>query len=402
MVARAILPHMLTEADTKRPVPIGKLSETTGLEPQVILGCLLDLELSGYVRQISRPAEIANRVWEVSHDFVARLLGPILKTPFQTFWGRLGLLLYPLSLGVWGLAAFGLFLTTSWLKRMHSEQILRDRFSIFLHDEGNGYLAREQDLDFQDLTSAVPYLVDFGSVTALELTNCSKLVNVDALKDLKALHTLSLQACSQLTNVDGVKDLKALKTLDLSRCEQLANVDALRNLKALQTLNLMGCRQLVNVDVLKDLRALEALYLWGSAQLANVDALKDLKDLHILFLVDCTPLANVDVLRNLKALQTLYLRSTQLTNIDGLKDLRNMQSLWLGGCTQLANVDALKDLKALQTLNLHGCTQLANIDGLKDLKALQNVDLGGCTQLSPEAVNRLRAALPQTEIAADK
>jgi hypothetical protein len=28
-----------------------------------------------------------NRVWEVSHDFVARLLGPILKNPFRTFCG---------------------------------------------------------------------------------------------------------------------------------------------------------------------------------------------------------------------------------------------------------------------------------------------------------------------------
>jgi hypothetical protein len=173
-VARAILPRMLTEADTKRPVAIGKLSEATGQEPQVILGCLLDLELSGYVRQISRPAKIENRVWEVSHDFVARLLGPILKTPFQTFWGRLGLVLYPLSLGVWGLAAIGLFLTTPWLKRMHSEQILRDRFSIFLDDEGNGYLAREQDLDFQDLPSAVPYLVDLiGGASGVHEFRCA-------------------------------------------------------------------------------------------------------------------------------------------------------------------------------------------------------------------------------------
>jgi Leucine-rich repeat (LRR) protein len=383
-VARAILPKMLTEADTKRPMPIGKLSEATGMEPQVILGCLLDLELSGYVRQISRPSEIANRVWEVSHDFVARLLGQILRTPFQTFWGRLGRVLYPLSLGVWCLGAIGLFIAAPWLSRMHSEQILRDRFAIFLHDEGHGYLAQAVGSFFgeQELSAAISHLVNFGSITVLVLQN-TRLTNVDALKDLKALQTLNLSNCTQLTNFDGLKDLKALQTLYLNGCTQLANFDGLKDLEALQTLYLDDCAQLTKIDGLKDLKALHDLTLNGCTQLTNFDELKDLEALRTLYLDDCTQLTNIDGLKDLKALQTLFLNGcTQLANIDGLKDLRSLQDLTLNGCTQLANIDALKDLKALQTLFLNGCTQLANIDGLKDLKSLQTLTLSDCAQLT--------------------
>jgi hypothetical protein len=65
---------------------------------------------------------------------------------------------------------------------------------------------------------------------------------------------------------------------------------------------------------------------------------------------------------------------------------------------QLANGNGLKDLEALQKLDLSGCTKLANVNGLKDLKALQGLDLRGCTKLSAEAVDQLRAALPQAVI----
>jgi Leucine-rich repeat (LRR) protein len=351
-VARRILPQMLTEADTKRPRSIGELSESTALKSQVILGCLLDLALSGYVRQISRPVEIADRIWEVSHDFVARLLGQILKTAYQTFWGRVGRILYPLSLVVWVIVAVALLVATPWLERVNSEQILRDRFSFFLHDEGNGYLAQEQKRSFNDLPAAIRYLVNFGHITALDLRH-SALTNVDALKELKALQILYLNYCEGLTNVDGLKDLKALQTLQLNGCIRLTNVDALKELKALQKLDLGACEGLTNVDALKELKALQTLYL-----------------------NDCNGLTNVDALKELKALQILYLNY----------------------CEGLTNVDGLKELKALQTLQLNGCIGLTNVDALKELKALQTLQLNGCIGLTPQAVQQLQVALPQAQI----
>ena len=118
-IARAILPHMLTEADTKRPRMIGELCSATGSNAHLIHGCLLQLETSGYVRQISRSEEILNRVSEVSHDFVARLLGPILRNPFRTLWERFRRIFYRLSIGVWAaVAAFLIFADLGLLERL--------------------------------------------------------------------------------------------------------------------------------------------------------------------------------------------------------------------------------------------------------------------------------------------
>jgi hypothetical protein len=206
-VVRTILPQMLTETDTKRPRRIGELSEATGLESQVILGCLLDLELSGYVRQISRPAEIADRIWEVSHDFVARLLGQILKTPFQTFWERVGRVLYPLSLSLWTIAAISLFTAVPRFVLINAERILRDKYTFCLEEHHGDYTAFQKDPDFRDLVGALPYLQKLNRVTSLRLSDCGKLTNVDALKELKALQTLNLSGCKQLTK-EAVEELR--------------------------------------------------------------------------------------------------------------------------------------------------------------------------------------------------
>ncbi len=255
-VARTILPQMLTEADTKRPRSVGELSEATGLDPQIILGCLLDLELSGYVRQISRSAEIANRIWEVSHDFVARLLGQILKTPQQTFWGRVGPVLYRLSLSVWVVAAVGLIVLAPWITQVSVEDNLRKKFGFYFRETNNGgYFVQEIYYDsFKDLASAVPDLQKLGPIKWLDLSRCKLLPDVDALRELRSLENLYLSGCTSLTNVDVLKELKNLQTLGLRGCTSLTNVDVLKELKDLQQLDLRGCKKLTE-KVVQQLRA---------------------------------------------------------------------------------------------------------------------------------------------------
>lgn len=52
----------------------------------------------------------------------------------------------------------------------------------------------------------------------------------------------------------------------------------------------------------------------------------------------------------------------------------------------------------VRIIDLSYCPELTNVDALKELKALQTLDLTGSTRLSPEPVNQLREALPQTAI----
>jgi hypothetical protein len=73
-VAREVLPTLLTEADTKRPKTIAEIHRETGLEESVVLGFLQEFGLSGYVREIGKTSSESDRRWEISHDFVARLV----------------------------------------------------------------------------------------------------------------------------------------------------------------------------------------------------------------------------------------------------------------------------------------------------------------------------------------
>jgi Leucine-rich repeat (LRR) protein len=379
-VARAILAQMLTEADTKRPRRIGDLRSATGLEPQVILGCLLDLQLSGYARQISRPEEILDRVWEVSHDFVARLLGPILKNPFDTFSERFGRVFYPLSGVAWVLVAGSLIFAGPWLDRKFAESQLENRYGFTIQETGGGYELKEQNRDFDDLSSAYLHKLD---PIVLDLPDCTSLTSVDGLKDLKNLQILNLSRWSSLINVDGLKDLKNLQILNLSDCYSLTSVDGLKDLKNLQILSFSGCESLTSVDGLKDLKNLQHLNFSGCPSLTSVDGLKDLKNLRDLDLSECKSLTSADRLKDLKNLQFLNLsRCKNLTSVDGLKDLKNLQDLSLSECESLTSIDGLKDLKNLQSLNFYRTISLTSVDGLKDLKNLQSLSLSWCNNLT--------------------
>ena len=74
--SRAILRAMITAAGTRQPKRVAELAPQTGLNPDAVAGCLLNLGNQGLVRRI----EEQGNVWEVSHDFVARLLTHVLAT----------------------------------------------------------------------------------------------------------------------------------------------------------------------------------------------------------------------------------------------------------------------------------------------------------------------------------
>lgn len=65
-----ILQHMTTSVGTKFPVTCSTLSEYTKIPKEVIVGVLLAMAQDGIVRPIGGD----NTTWEISHDFVARLI----------------------------------------------------------------------------------------------------------------------------------------------------------------------------------------------------------------------------------------------------------------------------------------------------------------------------------------
>lgn len=388
-IIRPVLLRMMTDADTKRPRAIGELAQETGLDPHAIQGCLLDLELSGYVRPLSQAGEVTARVWEISHDFVARLIGPILKVPFRTLWRRGAAVLYPLSLGAWILILAAAIVLGPGQEQANAEGILRNEFHFHIETKGNTCLVTgfADSLDSAKLLQAIRYLSKMPPATIVNLGRCHALTNLDGLKELKSLQELYLGECSVLTNLDGIRELKSLRTVSLGGCVALTNVDGLKDLKNLQTLYLGGCKALKDVDALTELKSLQYLTLSESSALTDLDGIRQLKSLRGLDLSWCVALTNVDVLKELRSLEGLNLSECHaLLNVDGLKELKRLRALDLSWCTAVTNVAVLKELKNLEALNLSECHALLNVDALRGLKSLQTLDLSWCTELTDVGV----------------
>lgn len=96
--APPILHQMITKSGTKKPKPVAELAAETNLSESAVTGCLLILANQGLVRRI----DIKTSVWEVSHDFIARLLDHVLNTWQASAMQKIRPVVLPATLIIWG------------------------------------------------------------------------------------------------------------------------------------------------------------------------------------------------------------------------------------------------------------------------------------------------------------
>ena len=93
---------MITRAGTKQPKSVSTLAQETALHDDAVAGCLLNLGNQGLVRLIDEH----DNIWEISHDFVARLLTHVLSTWRTGLFQRVRPWAVPLALVLWMLIFF--------------------------------------------------------------------------------------------------------------------------------------------------------------------------------------------------------------------------------------------------------------------------------------------------------
>jgi GNAT superfamily N-acetyltransferase len=109
--ASQLLAKMITpEGKKERPASASDLARKTGLGIPLVQGCLARLNLLGFVWPFDadRERSAGAQVWEVSHDFVARLLSLILPAWKPSLWSRLRRGLGPALMGLGIVAVFAL------------------------------------------------------------------------------------------------------------------------------------------------------------------------------------------------------------------------------------------------------------------------------------------------------
>ena len=97
-----IIREMITDAGTKRPISEHELAKATGIEQNLIRGCMLHLAPRGIVRRI----DTGKGIWEISHDFLARLLSQIIYKWKKPAFPKLLSWIAPVALVIWVLTVF--------------------------------------------------------------------------------------------------------------------------------------------------------------------------------------------------------------------------------------------------------------------------------------------------------
>jgi hypothetical protein len=107
---------MITPAATKRPRSIEELAAVSGLPANLVRGTLLHLGNEGLVRPLDRE----QNTWEISHDFLARILNNILAGWRVTLIQAVRPWALPASLAVWALAVLALL---QWGRTHHVDRV---------------------------------------------------------------------------------------------------------------------------------------------------------------------------------------------------------------------------------------------------------------------------------------
>jgi hypothetical protein len=356
-VAIEILRPLVTDVGTKRALPIDRIAQSAGIPRMVARGSLILVANDGLVRPLDKDGD----QWEVAHDFVARLLQPIVRNWRKGVWESVRPWLAPATLSFWLVGAVATILV---FPSLHDDFVLRDLRTAGLvpgppNDQGSAtFFQNGQRIESQQKFWRVVSRMSDLSYPVADLTiKTGYLLNLNGMPALPALTRLDLSS-SVLTSLEGMPVFPALTQLHLSS-EYLTNLQGMPALPALAQL-LVEASKLTSLQGMPALPALTQLYL------------------------NCEKLTSLQGMPALPALTELYLTSEKLTNLQGMPALPALIRLVLNS-TSLTSLQGMPALPALAYLDLRSgyLTSLQGMPALPELRLIEieHLDLVGFDQL---------------------
>jgi Leucine-rich repeat (LRR) protein len=380
--AKPLLAHMITDAGTKEPRSEADLAQLTGFESWQVKAALADLARHGLVR----PLEAATTVWEIAHDFLARLIGQTIGRLKPNVLQRARPLVAPVVLLGW--IALVVLALPYWITMQEraSEVALRHLGASFSEWKSGGIVIRfPNEFNDEKLNTARPHLERTNpSVLDLPYANVTDL---EPLKGLTDLRSLDLSSATRITSLEPLKGLTNLASLDLSRATRVTSLEPLRGLTNLTSLNLSHAAGITSLEPLKGLTNLTSLNLSYAAGITSLEPLKALTNLRSLDLSRATRITSLEPLKGLTNLSSLDLSAaTGIASLEPLKGLTNLTSLNLSYAAGITRLEPLKALTNLTSLNLSYAAGITSLEPLKELTNLTSLTLSyaaGITSLEP-------------------
>jgi Leucine-rich repeat (LRR) protein len=340
--ATRLLRQLVTDVGTKRSRTLDDLVATAGLDPVQARTMLLNLQAAGLVRPLGE----AQESWEVSHDFVARLLEREMGRPRRQLPRRM-------SRGIEAKEA-------RRVAEAQARSTLAD-LGVFIRETRQGReLTTAPELADGELQRAAPFLKLFAS--DIISANFAAFINPNGMPRWRLV-----TPNTNVTDVSPLTYLAALRTLDLS-VTQVADLAPLSGLADLRTLKLYATK-IADLAPISRLTALQSLDI-SSTRVTELEPISRLAALHTLD-VSSTRVADLALLSGLSALQSLDISSTRVTDLAPLSGLTALHTLTVSS-TKVADLAPLSGLSALQSLDLSftGVTDLSPLSALTALQSL--------------------------------
>jgi Leucine-rich repeat (LRR) protein len=375
--AHQVLTRLLNEPN--RGHAAQDLAKETGLTLSQVKGSLNGLAIAGVVRQVS----VEGGVWEVSMDFVARLIRPVVKHWHRDLFAKAQPYLALAALTLW-LAAFFVFLplVRDGLYRRAVQRIELRRGKVVALDDGAGVRVSFPP-NTPDIDRCLRHVAEMGNVVELDLRGTRlRPGDLRLITGMKSLRTLDLSDTAVgNSGMLYVGYLTGLRELRLGHCDvsdngagYLAGLPALEDLDLrnnpvgdgglqkldevvhrLSSLNLSGTE--VNGDVFRLWKGMPLKKLGlrethvGARELADLKKLPSLRELDLS--QNTIPDQGYAFLESMPALAVLHAERTLLTDtaVDNLANCQGLKQLDLShttvsdvGVRRLGNVSAVEKL----------------------------------------------------------
>jgi hypothetical protein len=349
---------MITDNGTKRPISVEALAEILNTERSYIREALNLLARHG----IARLLDPINNIWEISHDFVARLIAQILPSIRLRLLWRARTALTWSAIAIWIATAAGAFpVWEAWKERQARAMLAAHGISI-AGTPGEGF-ALKADAGSQPL-SPTEWQVVFAYVRPVKTLEFSA-TNWSQLPDLGGL------SVRQLTIANN-KNLRALRRLTGLPLEQL---------------NITG-----DVETLPDLDGLplKQLGIVEDYSLRGLPNLSSLTGLTVLTLVHDQSLRSIPELVGLP-LESITIIDTNITVLPNLTDLP-LTRLWIEENGFLKALPDLSSLTKLKQLAIITNAWLEVLPSLPDIPGLVHNASSVCAGVPPTSLSYLRGA----------
>jgi internalin A len=318
--AKPLLAQMITDSGTKEPRSEADLAQLTGFESWQVKAALADLARQGLVRQLEAPTTL----WEIAHDFLARVIGQLIGRLKPNALQRARPLVAPVVLLGWiALAAIALPYWTT-VQEQASEAALRRLGAAFSgpsgKEESSEIWVTWSLFDDAALNAARPHLERINP-HVLDFSH-ARTKSLEPLKGLANLSSLNLSYAEGITSLEPLKGLTNLSSLNLSYVRGITSLEPLKGLTNLSQLDLVAT-DVTSLEPLKRLTNLSSLDLSRVRGITSLEPLKGLTNLHWLNLAEATGITSLEPLKGLTNLRWLNL--SEANGITSLKPLKGLE-----------------------------------------------------------------------------